>query len=70
MFFFSVKVNMGDLQSEESSDIVIELTIDRVNGTYETTPQLLFDANVDYFNVLTNQLETTTEKLTVLRPGQ
>ena len=68
-FIFSVKVNIGDLQSEENRDIVLELTIDSVNAPYDTTPQVLFNANVDYFNVVSNNLESVSESLGVLRPG-
>jgi len=63
-----VKVNMGDLQSEETRDVVIELILDKVSSTYTNTPQLLFNTRCDLFNVVSNELETVKEKLTVLRP--
>ncbi|XP_057306276.1 uncharacterized protein LOC130644615 isoform X1 [Hydractinia symbiolongicarpus] len=64
----SVKINMGDLQSEENRDIVLELTIESVHAPYDTTPQALLMSRVDYFNVITNELESDVERLTVLRP--
>lgn len=69
MFHFSVKVNMGDLQSEESRDVVIELTIDAVPMPYNETKQKLFTSRVDYFNVITNLLSNGTADLSVFRPG-
>jgi len=65
----SVKVNIGDLQSEESRDIVLELTLDAVAEPYETDPQPVLKANVDYFNVVTNNLGNGTGDLGVLRPA-
>jgi len=63
----SVKINAGDFQSEESRDFVIELTIDAVNAPYETTGQPLYEVSVDYFSVITNDLENESETLSVLR---
>lgn len=69
VYNFSVKISMGDLQSEENRDIVLELTVEKVHAPYDTTPQALLMSRVDYFNVITNELESDVERLTVLRPG-
>ena len=68
-FFSSVKIDMGDLQAEERRDIVLELTLDAVPQPYSITPQQILKAQVDYFNVLTNQLGSKQANLSVLRPG-
>ena len=64
----TVKIDMGDLQSEENRDIVIELMLDHVHAPYETTPQNLMNVKVDYYNVITSQLATAHANLGVLRP--
>lgn len=63
----SIKVDMGDLQAEEKRDIVLELTLDPVPQPYNATPQPILKAQVDYFNVLTNDLGTGNATLAVLR---
>ena len=60
---------MGDLQAEEKRDIVLELTLDPVPQPYNATPQPILKAQVDYFNVLTNDLGTGNATLAVLRSG-
>ena len=61
---------MGDLQSEESRDVVVELTIDALTALQIDPAQHLFDARCDCFNVISKQLESKSFKLTVLRPGK
>lgn len=62
------KINMGDLQAEENRDIVLELSLESVHAPYVATPQDLFTAYVNYFNVITNNLESDENSLTVVRP--
>ena len=64
-----VKVNIGDLQSEESRDIVLELSLDAVSEPSTETPQPVLNASVDYFNVVTNTMGSAKGNLGVLRPG-
>ena len=68
-FSHSIKVDIGDLQAEEKRDVVLQLTLDAVPQPYTTTPQQILTAQVDYFNVLTNQLGNEEAALTVFRPG-
>ena len=67
---YSVKINIGDLQSEEKRDVVLELTLDAVPQPYNETPQLILKAQTDYFNVLTTSMSTGEATLSVFRPGQ
>lgn len=64
----SVKINIGDLQSEEKRDVVLELTLDPVPQPYSVTPQKIWNARTDYFNVLTNTMEIAEGDLFALRP--
>ena len=62
---------MGDLQSEESRDVVVELTIGALPAPREeTSPQPLFEAEANYFNVINGQLNTANTLLHVLRTGK
>ena len=65
-----MKVNIGDLQSEESRDIVLELSLAEVSEPYNETQQPVLNATVDYFNVVTNTLGNSKGQLGVLRPGK
>ncbi|XP_047141988.1 uncharacterized protein sll0103 isoform X1 [Hydra vulgaris] len=62
----SIKINMGDLQSEESRDVVLELSIDSLDSP--TDCQTLFNIKLNYFNVINECLESSNAVLTVLRP--
>ena len=66
----SVKINIGDLQSEEKRDVVLKLTLDAVPIPYSTKPQMVLNAQTDYFNVITDTLDTGKATLSVFRPGQ
>ena len=68
--FFSLKVDLGDLQSEEERDVVLLLTADAVPSSLETTPQPLFDVEVNYYNVLLEELANTSTSLGVLRTSK
>eukprot|EP00794_Sanderia_malayensis_P010279 gene10279-11335_t len=63
----SVKVNMGDLQSEEARDVVLKLSIDALPIPREETPQPLFDVVANYFNVVTSDVATAVGHLGVVR---
>ncbi|XP_065663790.1 uncharacterized protein LOC136085890 [Hydra vulgaris] len=62
----SIKINMGDLQSEESRDVVLELSVDPLGSP--TDCQTLFNVKLNYFNVINECLESSNAVLTVLRP--
>jgi len=67
----SIKVDVGDLQSEESRDFVIELSLEAVQAPLVQAPgQILLQVQVDYFNVLKKQLAECTGNLGVLRTEQ
>ena len=61
---------MGDLQSEEKRDVVLELTIDALPMPHNDTKTKLLSARIDYFNVATSSLATGTGELGVFRPGE
>lgn len=59
---------MGDLQSEEERDIVLELTLPALPGPVEGVP--VIRAQLSYFNVITSQMDTVDCQLTVNRTGE
>lgn len=62
---------MGDLQSEESRDVVLELSIDALPAPREeTSPQPLLEAEVNYFNVVLGKICSAQTSLNVLRSGK
>eukprot|EP00795_Rhopilema_esculentum_P005872 gene5872-11198_t len=63
----SLKVDLGDLQSEEERDVVLLLTANALPSSLETTPQPLIDVEVNYYNVLLEKLANTSTSLGVLR---
>ena len=69
-FCFRCKINIGDLQSEESRHVTVKLTIKALPALGVNPSQRLFDARCDYFNVISKQLENRSFKLSVLRPGK
>ena len=58
---------MGDLQSEEERDIVLELLLPVLPGTMESDP--VIKAQLSYFNVITSMMDTLDCQLTVNRTG-
>ena len=58
---------MGDLQSEEERDIVLEVKLPPL-----PTPQqdLVMKASLSYFNIITSSLDTVTFDLIVDRKGK
>ena len=59
---------MGDLQSEEERDIVLELTLPALPGAIEGDP--VVKAQLSYFNVITSQMDTVECQLAIDRTGQ
>ena len=58
---------MGDLQSEEERDIVLELKLPAM-----TSPQqdMVLKATLSYFNVITSEFDTVQSELTLQRGGK
>ena len=63
----SCEISMGDLQSEEERDIVVELLLPTLSGPIEDDP--IISAQLSYFNVITSQLETVDCQLAINRKG-
>jgi len=66
----SIKINIGDLQAEESRDVVFELTVDSMGSEAPDIvflEQRLIDVMVDYYNVNTGILETSEGGVDVKR---
>ncbi|XP_065845374.1 uncharacterized protein [Oscarella lobularis] len=61
-------VNLGDIQSEEGKDIVVEMKLPRLAEPRDD-PTVVLTAELGYFNAITNVMETTTTTLRVRRPG-
>ena len=62
---------MGDLQSEESRDVVLQISIDALSAVREETdPQPVLGIEVTYFNVVKAQLSSVSANLSVLRTGR
>ena len=68
--FCSLKVNMGDLQSEEERDVVIKLSLEALPDPRESPPQPLFDVVANYFNVISAELAETKASLSVMRTSK
>jgi len=49
---------MGDIQSEESRDLVLELELAPVSSGSATEEVALLKTEVSYFNVITSQFDT------------
>ena len=59
---------MGDLQSEEERDIVLELVLPALPGPIEEDP--VIRAQLSYFNVITSQMDSVDTRLVVSRTGE
>ena len=59
---------MGDLQSEEERDIVLELRLPALPGPVEGDP--VVRAQLSYFNVITSQIDSVECQLAVNRTGK
>ena len=57
---------MGDLQSEEERDVVLELKLPALSSPQQ---DLVLKASLSYFDVITSTLNTVNFDLTVDRKG-
>ena len=57
---------MGDLQSEEERDIVLEVKLPSLPAPQQA---LVMKASLSYFNIITSSLDTVTFDLIVNRKG-
>ena len=64
--FFSCEIPLGDIQSEEERDIVLELKLPVLPSPQ---PDTALVTTLSYFNVITSALDTLTTELTVNRTG-
>ena len=67
VFTFSCEIAMGDIQSEEGRDLVLELELPPVLSS-EHVP--LVSVELSYFNVITSQFDTVQCQLTTNRTGK
>ena len=65
LILFSGKMHMGDMQSEEGRDVVLELKVQPKPQGVEK----LLDVQLYYFNVITNSLQQTKATLSILLSG-
>ena len=64
--FLSCEIPLGDIQSEEERDIVLELKLPVLPSPQ---PDTTLVTTLSYFNVITSALDTLTTELTVNRTG-
>ena len=64
--FLSCEIPLGDIQSEEERDIVLELKLPVLPSPQ---PDATLVTTLSYFNVITSALDTLTTELTVNRTG-
>eukprot|EP00118_Oscarella_pearsei_P016618 m.160650 g.160650 ORF g.160650 m.160650 type:complete len:497 (+) comp38777_c0_seq7:74-1564(+) len=62
-------VNLGDIQSEEGKDIVIQLTLPQLTEPRDEAA-VVATAELSYFNAITNEMETASTDIRVRRPGE
>ena len=60
---------MGDIQSEESRDLVLELELAPVRSGGATEDVALAKTELSYFNVITSQFDTMECLVTANRTG-
>ena len=58
---------MGDLQSEEERDIVLELKLPAMASPQQ---DMVLKATLSYFNVITSEFDTVQSELSVQRGGK
>jgi len=61
---------MGDIQSEESRDVVLELELPAMSSDTALEQAPIVKAELTYFNVITSQLDNTQCLLTTNRTGK
>ena len=64
---FSCEIAMGDLQSEEERDIVLELKLPAMTSPQQDT---VLKATLSYFNVITSEFDTVQSELKLQRGGK
>ena len=62
---FSCEIPMGDLQSEEERDIVVEVNMPALRAANEEYP--VIKAQLSYFNIITSLMDTVECQLIVNR---
>lgn len=62
----SCEIAMGDLQSEEQRDVLLEVQLPVLPAP---TTDLVVTATLTYFNVITSSLDTVTAQLNLERTG-
>ena len=65
--FTSCEIQLGDIQSEEERDIVLELSLPAVEGDQEGA---VLRARLSYFNVISSTLDTVDAELVARRSGK
>ena len=63
----SCEIQLGDMQSEEERDIVLELSLPAVEGDQEGA---VLRARLSYFNVISSTLDTVDAELVARRSGK
>ena len=64
--YYSCEIGMGDIQSEEERDVVLELQLPAVSSPQQ---DLVLKASLSYFNVITSALDSVTCDLFINRKG-
>ena len=64
----SCEIAMGDLQSEEERDIVLELKLPLLAAAQ--VDDIVLRAALSYFNIITSEMDTVTTELAIPRTGK
>ena len=67
MSLYSCEVTMGDLQSEEERDILLELKLPVLSAS---TSDVVITGQLVYFNVISSTMDNIGSNLTIERGGQ
>ncbi|XP_062523654.1 uncharacterized protein LOC134198303 isoform X2 [Corticium candelabrum] len=62
------EVKIGDVQSEEQRDIVIQLQLPQLQAP-QPEPEVVLEAELSYFNAITSMMEKDTTSICVRRPA-
>ena len=66
----SCEIAMGDIQSEEGRDIVLELELPALSSASDSAQGILIaTAELSYFNIITSQLDVIKSQLKTDRTG-
>ena len=63
---FSCELSLGDLQSEEGRDVVLEIVLPALAAPTQDT---VLKATLSYFNVISSTMETASYELAINRAG-